>query len=42
MNISGKTIIVTGANGSLGKQLVLHFSKKNKVVAIARQAATKK
>jgi nucleoside-diphosphate-sugar epimerase len=42
MNISGKTIIITGANGSLGKQLVLHFSKKNEVVAIARQATPAK
>ncbi len=37
MNISGKKIIITGANGSLGEKLVLHFAKTNNVVAIARQ-----
>jgi nucleoside-diphosphate-sugar epimerase len=38
MSVSGKKIIITGVNGSLGKQLVLHFSKSNSVIGIARQA----
>lgn len=37
MTVSGKKIIITGANGSLGVQLVNYFSTKNEVIAIARQ-----
>lgn len=36
-NVINKRIIITGANGSLGKVLVSYFSKNNSVIAIARQ-----